>query len=570
MPNTVRLTALDFSLNRMFGTIRRHQSWIWPLVAGVVIVTFLISFNPTTRMGNVGRGREGAHGVINNKTITEEEYDNAKRMFAMSFVLRNVKPQMDSAEAKYEIFKLLFLLSKQEQLGIHITDAAAAELARHVLGNTSYDDFVDKHLRSAGLTGDDFDRFLRFEIGNEQMQTLAGMSGTLVTPAEAEALYRDEHRDIDTKLVWFPVSNYLSAVTVTSNALAQFYTEEKANYLVPDQVQVNYVSFPASNYVAATTAAITNLNDVVEKDYEVLGTNTFTDAKTPEEIKAKIKQEIIQRESLLHAQREAAGFAEELETLGNHSEDLEKLAKQKGIKVHTTAPFSEDAGPADLKVSEDFAKAAFQLTTNAPIQASLVGEDAVYVISLKDKIPSRMPEWKEVESKVTADYREMQAHQLAEQAANKLGGALTNELNVNNGVTLAKGFSEICTEAGDKAETLPPFSLSTTNLPADIEDRIDLQMLKRAGFGTAVGSATPVVNVRGGSFILYVDKIHPVDETKVKEGVTQYLAMLRRAREADAFNAWINHEIQSDPQAIKQFQQLIDDMQKSQGAASSP
>ena len=143
--------------------------------------------------------------------------------------------------------------------------------------------------------------------------------------------------------------------------------------------------------------------------------------------------------------------------------------------------------------------------------------------------------------------------QLAEQAADKLGTALTNELNVNNGVTLAKSFADICAETGSKAKSLPPFSLSTTNLPGNIEGRIVSPTLKRAGFSTAVGASSPVMNVRGGSFLLYVDKLLPVDESKVKDGVTRYLAILRRAKEMDAFNAWINHEIQNDPDALQRF-----------------
>ena len=53
---------------------------------------------------------------------------------------------------------------------------AATELGRRMLGNVSYDDFVDKRLQPVGLTAHDFDQFIRFEIGNEQLQALGGPS----------------------------------------------------------------------------------------------------------------------------------------------------------------------------------------------------------------------------------------------------------------------------------------------------------------------------------------------------------------------------------------------------------
>ena len=72
------------------------------------------------------------------------------------------------------------------------------------------------------------------------MQVLVGSSGRLVTPGEAESLYRSEHRSLVTKLVWFSASNYLNAVAVTPAVLAQFYTNgELATYRIPDRVQVN-------------------------------------------------------------------------------------------------------------------------------------------------------------------------------------------------------------------------------------------------------------------------------------------------------------------------------------------
>jgi uncharacterized protein YciI len=562
----------------MFGTIRRHQSWLWPVLAVIVIVSMLGYFNPASRSGggmfDFLKPKHSVYGAINGQPITQEQYQNAASELIVPYVLAGrPRPDLDTPEMRAQIFQRLFLASKEEQLGIHPSAEAAAGVARNIFrGAITYDDFVEKHLKPAGLTADDFDRFLRHEIGQDQLRALAGLNGTLVTPGEAETLYRSEHRALATKFVWFPASNFLSAVTVTPDAVAQFYTNEIAAYSVPDQVQVNYVRFDASNYFAQAKAALTNLDTEVEDLYTQHGTNLIPGAKTPEEAKARAKQEMIQFSALKLARRDAFEFADVLDQRGNHADDLEKLAKEKGLTFRTTAPFDEETGPMDLGLTNnlagEFAKAAFQLADDAPFNHDVMSDDAVYVMGLKKKIPSAIPPLKDIEAKVTADYRDARAYQLAAQAATNFTTAVAGELNVNNGVTLPKTFTDICNETGNKVENLPPFSLSTTNLPPELEDRVELSMLKRVGFSTTVGAASPPINVQGGTFVLFVDKMLPVDETMVKGGVAEYLTMLRERRQSDAFNLWINYQIQQDPDVLHAFQEMNTKMRES--AASSP
>jgi parvulin-like peptidyl-prolyl isomerase len=562
----------------MFGTIRRHQTWLWAIIIVPMIISFVMYFNPASRSGGgilgTFKGRSGVYGSIGGQPITEEQYRNAYRDVTFPLAVRGMQlPDSEQADVKHEIYIDLFLASKAEQLGIRPTAEAAARLAQNVLhGAISYDDFVDKSLKPAGLTADDFDRFLRREAAKEQLQMLAGLNGRLVTPGEAETLYRAEHRALATKFVWFPASNQLQAVKVTPDAVAQFYTNELATYRVPDQVQVNYVRFDASNYFAATKAAMTNLDQQVEDLYAHNGTNMFPQAKTPEEAKAMAKKELIRIGSLKSARRDAFGLADELDKLGNHADDLEKLAKEKGLTLYTTAPFDEETGPADLGLTNDlaaaFARDAFRLTADMPFNHEFNTGDAAYVMGLKNTIPSAIPPFKEIEARVTSDYREAHAYELAAQAATNFTTAVAGELNVNNGVTLPKTFTDICNETGNKAVTLPPFSLSTTNLPPELADRVDLQTLKRAGFSTTVGAASPPVNVQGGTFVLFVEKMLPVDETQLKDGVAEYLAMLRRQRQSEAFQLWVNYEVQQDPDLLNIFKKLSDQMRET--ATASP
>ena len=333
------------------------------------------------------------------------------------------------------------------------------------------------------------------------------------------------------------------------------------------------LSLDASNYFTTAKAALTNLDEEIDRLYAERGTNLFSDTKTPEETKARARKEIILLSAMKLARRAAFEFADELDQRGNHPDDLAKLAQEKGLTVRTTAPFDEETGPAEFAsttndFAQAFAKAAFQLAADAPFNHDVSSDDAVYIIGLDKKIPSTIPAFKDVEAKVTADFREAQAYELAARAATNFTVTLAGELNVNNGVTLPKTFEDICAETGNKAESVPPFSISTTNLPPELAGRVDLQSLKNAGFGTDVGAASAPRNTSGGTFVLFVEKMLPVDETKVKAGVAQYLALLRNARENDAFDLWVNSQIQKDPGLMKTFQDLMKSMRETASAGS--
>ena len=370
-------------------------------------------------------------------------------------------------------------------------------------------------------------------------------------------------------MVYFPLTNYFNKVTNSSADLEQFYTNNLDHYRVPAKVVVNYVKFDASNYLASARAAYTNLDQTVEDVYRQNGTNWPAGAKTPEEAKAKFRDELLLIESVKQAARVANAFAQSLDKTGAKPDDISDAAKQKALIVKTTAPFDADAGPEDTNLPPAFVQAAFQLTPEMPFSGVVPGEDGVYVLGFKQAIPPATPSFKDVESKVTADFRDAKARELALDDAAKFDSIVADQLNVNNGITLPKDFATIADENEHKAEPLPPFSLSTTNLPPAIEDRVDLNMLKRVAFSTEAGTASKAAPAAGGAFVLYVEKISPPDTGKLKTELPALLASLRRQRQGEAFNMWFSSEIGHDPDLAKRMEDIIKQMQGGSAAAQS-
>ena len=146
---------------------------------------------------------------------------------------------------------------------------------------------------------DDFERFLRHDIGIQQLVSVVALGGGLVTADDARYLYERDHEEFSTEAVFFSASNYLAGVPAPSPAaVAQFYTNEMAAYHVPERVQVSYVAFSVSNSLAKAEGQFTNLTALVEDKLRQVGTNYVRFGKTPDEVRARIRSELIRQQAL--------------------------------------------------------------------------------------------------------------------------------------------------------------------------------------------------------------------------------------------------------------------------------
>ncbi len=118
-----------------------------------------------------------------------------------------------------------------------------------------------------------------------------------------------------------------------------------------------------------------------------------------------------------------------------------------------------------------------------------------------------------------------------------------------------KTFAQAAVAAGQTPLVLPPFSLSTSELP-EVGDRASIGQLKQAAFTTPPGHISSFVPTSDGGFVLFVQQMLPVDVTKKNSELPQFTAQVRRARQNEAFNLWLqaeaNRELRDTPLAKNQ------------------
>ena len=546
----------------MFANIRRHQKWLWILISGAVIISFVWYFNPNSKYGGGGGANfDSSVGSINGRPISRLEYFNASKEAELRYLFSygewpgNDEFTRQNKPVERETRNRLFLVEKVRQHNIQVPPPAIAKWIaeafrdrdKNIFDPTDYQRFLTQRLQPHGLTESDFERFVRHEVAFQHLIAVAGIPGKLVTPQEAEVQYRRENEEADTEAVFFNASNYVAQVNLDPMAIATHYTNQGSLYRIPERIQLSYVSFEASNYFPQADlkiAAETNLAQRLDQLYLQRGAKFYTDtngqALPPEGAKAKIREEIRENIALVEARKAASGFAQELFDLpGAHQvANLENLAAAKGIVSKTTEPFTQMEGPKGLDVPERFTQIAFQLSASEPFpEDHIAGQSAAYVAGLKKRIPSELPPLDAIREKVTADYTKAQSQTLARQAGIAFHAQLTNS------VAQGKTFQQAAEAAGQKTVDLPAFSQASHNIK-DLDPRVDVTSLKNAAFALQAGQSSGFTSTRDGGFVIHVSKFVPAADGAVKAALPGYLSNLQRAGQSEAFNAWFTKEME--------------------------
>jgi hypothetical protein len=539
----------------MFGTIRKHQTWLWAIIITLTIISFVIFFSPYSRLDS--RGGPVNLGSINGQKISEEQYLNAMKDVQLQFFFMSGGRWPDDEAARRsgfdlerEVYQWMLLVQKANQFGIHVGQDTVAQVARQMIDNlfqrqpqgSPAQIFLKQVLEPRRLSLADFQRFVGNYLSIQQLIATVGLTGKLVTPEDAKALYRRDKQEVAAEALFFSASNYLQSVQTTPDIIQQYYTNpvHQAEFRVPERMQVRYVRYDISNYLARAQEELakTNMAARIDENIKQMGTNYLRYGATPEEAKGKIIEELTRNQALYFARQEAAQFTDKLYAMEPIKvENLDMLARSNGLAVKVTAPFDRREGPKDIQGGVNFATEAFSLSPTGDLfKGPVVGDDGAYVVGFYQKYPSEIPPLDAIRERVEAAYKSDQAKALARSTAVMTYATLTNAL------AQGKAFPAAAADAKVAVTELPPVSLSTRSLPPALEERVTLNELKQLMFGTAPGKLSPPQPTPDGSVMVYVKAKLPVDESKMVGEMPAFLNFVRQNRTTEAFNEWFRKE----------------------------
>lgn len=530
----------------MIGTIRKHSAWLWWIIAGLTIISFVV-FMGSGPSRNGGGGRVGDFGVIYGREVTPEMYARAKHEFYLYYWRQygkfpSIREGVSDKDIQRETYIRLLLAEKARLLGIRVPESAVtagtAELLNSLGGRGSQaptlEQFAQRVLAAAPepLSINDLANFIRSDIAIQQTIMTLGLPGSLVSPQEASQLYDREYQEVSAQAVFFSYSNYLSKVTVTPAATQDFYTKNMAAYRVPDRLQVNYVTISLSNFAASAEMKIgkTNLDNTIDSIIRQRGMEAVPGATNMAEAKEKIREALLRKEEAELALALARDFSSVVYAKSNFA----AAAQGKNLPIRNVGPFAATAQLDGLP--ENFVAAAFKMKMDEqPFSEMVSGTDAVYFLAMDKQFPSTVPTLEQLGTRVNDDYRAVTAQQMA-----RSEGALF-ATNVTAQVAAGKTFAEAAAAAGHAPVMLKPFSLQSPAIP-EAGDRAEVGEIKQAAFTTPLKKVSQFFPTSEGGFVLSPQAMEPVDTARKNSILPDFIKQVRRGRQNQAFNEWLQQE----------------------------
>lgn len=539
----------------MTGHIRKHQKLLWYFISAAVIISFVAYFNPSSRLEQAGGG--GNYGSIDGRPLSRNELVAADRLARLGGYLRlgegydNARAKQQGFDLKQERYFNVLLQARAKDLGLEIGDAAVAAWIRQNLrdekGPITFQKFVETRLNPSRerFTESDFVDWVRLQVIRGHLADVVGVAGDLVTPREASVEFQRENETLAVSLVQFSTSNYLASVNLDPAALSSFYSNRLAVYRIPERRVLSYVRFDATNFTAEATADLAKIPDLtnrIEQIYTQRGAETFTDAQgqplTKPAAITQLQQDMVTQRALELANAKATEFANAIYRVKPMTPaNLINEALNRQLKVANTEPFADSGRPAGLEDLTTLSQEVAKLSNEKPITLPMRGSTGVVVAALTQTVPSEIPAFATIQSRVTEDYRRFKSQEAARAAGEAFAIAVTN------GLAQGKTFATVAAEQKASVVELAPFTLTAETIPG-LDPRQNPNAIKSAVFQLKAGMASPFQPSADGGLVAFLRERKPVDDATLKAGLNAFLEERRQQRKSLAFQEWAGREFQ--------------------------
>ena len=382
---------------------------LWIAFAVVVCVSFVGFGSSRGGCEDSGRNRN-LEGRLDGEDVSYQEF-YAARFFALG-----MRPPRDlSPEANTRIREMtwqrLAVLRAAQRLGLSASAGEVGDMIRRdptfavngIFDRNRYQQVVQSQLRVPVQT---YESYLQQEITIQKLGRIA-QSMVWVAPSELVERMNTLTDRIAAEYVVIPADTNAPLPEISTADAQAFFDENSRLFQIPDQANVKYVAFSISNYLAAVTVSTNDVeqhyNDNLEQ-FSATDTNGVSVPLAFEDVREEIERMLRRQQAVFDARDEATTFVMGLapDRYGNAT-SFDKQAASAGLAVQTSGLFSAYADVPGIAAGLEFNRAAFELEPGDPenyFSDAVTGNDAVYVMALLERQKARDPDFEEVAATV--------------------------------------------------------------------------------------------------------------------------------------------------------------------------
>jgi peptidyl-prolyl cis-trans isomerase D len=259
----------------MFDAIRKHRTWLMPLLALVVFLPFVfVGVNPFMQFL---RDDTNTVAKIDGEPVTQQDLDAAQRermermaqMLGPNFDTRMFDTPQARAATLDGILNDKAIEHEVTRLHLGASDARVRDIISgipqfQVNGKFDYETYL-RLLTSRGFTEASFEARVRSDVGHQVLDS--GITAGSFVPKTVLAQLRaldSERRQI--RRLQFRPDDFLTRATVDEAAVKADYDANKDLYRSPEHAKVEYLVLRLADLAARATVSEADMRDYYEKN----------------------------------------------------------------------------------------------------------------------------------------------------------------------------------------------------------------------------------------------------------------------------------------------------------------
>ncbi|MEY4487511.1 MAG: hypothetical protein RIQ79_19 [Verrucomicrobiota bacterium] len=518
-------------------TFQQHFKWLFLLLLGTVIVSFVFITNTSGGLHQAGQKLPDRPFFDLNLTVASDQ----QRL--MGDAELSIMLQRGSVEgintAQIEEY------AKQRYAGIHfanklgLPDPTEADIANHVrnlgafMGTDGkfdakrYSDYRDSLKTNPRITEADISRVMLGDVRFAAYRKLLAGPG-YVLPAEIVGELGRNTTRWSLAVATIDAAAFSPSIDTSDTKLAAWFTANARRFEIPARVAVAAIQFPSKpdESLKFTDAELRAVYDANTSRFAAEGQTAGTDAAFAA-VRAKVETALRLDRANRAALAAASDVAVKLVEQNIKSADLAAFLIKEKLTLSEVGQIGRDTAPVVLggqgAVSR-LAPIAQRLSADAPYSDPVPTPSGAALLVWRDNIAAHSPSLEEVRAPVLSAYRAAEQHRLFNEAGQTLRAAVQAALTA--GKPFADAVTAAATAAGLKADikTIAPFT--TAEPPKDLDYSVFGALDKLAQGGLSQFITTRSAN---GVLVQVVEKSTPsADPTssayiELKERLNNYL-----------------------------------------------
>ena len=235
----------------MLDKIRNNtQSKFAKIVLGIIIIPFAL-FGIDSYLSSIGDDVYAAK--VNGESITIQSYQNALNRVKDQFLNQNTPPDpaiFETAEFRKSVLDGMIasklVAQETSRANFVISDS---QLSQYILGmpgfqrNGKFDqEAYDNLAMRQNLTPKKLDELIRKDLAKQQVKDSLNKY-VFVTKEKIQKLVDLAYQKRDISMLELRLDDYLKKVKVTDEEIQKYYEENPNNFIMPDQVKVNFLLY---------------------------------------------------------------------------------------------------------------------------------------------------------------------------------------------------------------------------------------------------------------------------------------------------------------------------------------